>query len=72
MKLKTPKPPFTNLQVELLKMFSSNLPEQSLTEVKELLAEHFLRKAIQSASDAAQQKGYKQQDYLSWVNEDGC
>lgn len=72
MKLKTPNPPFTNLQAELLKMFSSNLPEKKLTEVKELLAEYFVKQAIESATHSATEKGYTQQDYRNWVNDDGC
>lgn len=35
----------TNLQIELMKLFSYNLEEQQLIEIKELLAKYFAEKA---------------------------
>lgn len=37
--------PLSNLQVELLQIFSLNLPEDELIEVRRLLTRHFAEKA---------------------------
>lgn len=37
--------PLTNLQLELLKLYSLNLPEESLLEIKRLIACYFADKA---------------------------
>lgn len=39
------QPSLTNLQVELLQLFSLNLPDNELLEIKRLLAKHFADKA---------------------------
>jgi hypothetical protein len=43
------EPPFSNLQMELLRLFDRNLSEAELLEVKKLLANHFLEKAMDTA-----------------------
>jgi hypothetical protein len=43
------EPPFSNLQMELLRLFDRNLSEAELLEVKKLLANHFLEKAMDAA-----------------------
>jgi hypothetical protein len=35
---------FTALQLELLKLYSMELPEQELLEIKDLLGKHFLNR----------------------------
>ena len=41
--------PFSNLQMELLKLFTRQLSDNDLLEVKQLLANHFLEKAMDAA-----------------------
>lgn len=41
----------TNLQLELLKLFSYHLSEQDLLNVKDLLARYFANKATQEMDD---------------------
>lgn len=43
------KQPFTNVQLELLKTFSHNLPESDLIDLKKTLALFFADKLIQEA-----------------------
>ncbi len=43
------QPPFSNLQMELLKLFARHLSDEELLEVKQLLSQHFLEKAMGAA-----------------------
>ena len=44
------KQPFTNVQLELLKTFSHNLPESDLIDLKKTLASFFSDKLINQAN----------------------
>ena len=44
------KQPFTNVQLELLKTFSHNLPESDLLDLKKTLASFFADKLINQAN----------------------
>lgn len=43
------QPPFSNLQMELLKLFDRQLSESDLLEIKFMLSKHFLEKAMEEA-----------------------
>ncbi len=60
---------FTPLQLELLKLYSMELPEQELLEIKDMLGKHFLHKIAQTATAAATQHNCTQQDYDNWLND---
>lgn len=47
--METEKVPLTNLQLELLKVFSHDLSESELKEIKSLLLEYFAKKAVSEA-----------------------
>jgi hypothetical protein len=53
---------FSNLQLELLKLYSHGISEEQLKEVKELLAKYFAQKSIQEADKAWDKNG--------WTNDD--
>ena len=59
----------TPLQLELLKLYSMELPEQELLEIKDMLGKHFLHKVSQAATNASIQNNYTQQDYNNWLND---
>ena len=48
--------PFSNLQLELLKIFDHQLSEEDLLEVKMLLAKHFLAKSMTAADKIWEKK----------------
>jgi hypothetical protein len=48
---KTLNTPLSNLQLELLKIFSHNLSESEIKEVKDLLLDYFSKKAISEADE---------------------
>ena len=43
-------PRFSNLQLELLRLYSRDLPEEELLEIKNLLADYFAKRAIAGAN----------------------
>ena len=57
----TIKQPFSNVQLELLKIFAHQLPENDLLELKKLLADFFAQKLIQQADKVWEEK--------NWTNE---
>jgi len=58
-KLKTP---FNNVQLEILKLFSADLSEMELEEVKRILLEFKFKRVTALADEAWEKKG--------WTNED--
>lgn len=65
------KQPLSNAQLEILKLLSTNLSESELKELKNELAQFYAKKAIQSANQAWQEKGFTNALMEQWLNEDG-
>ena len=59
----------SNLQIELLKLYSTDLPEPELIELKILLANYFAQKAIQGADRIWEEKQLSSHDMETWLNE---
>jgi len=53
--------PLSNLQLELLKVFSHQLSEEDLLKVKALLAAFFAQKSIEAANKVWDEKGWDQE-----------
>lgn len=51
-------PPLSNVQVELLKLFSVEIPESNLFELRKLIARFLLEKARDKADAVCDEKGY--------------
>lgn len=51
-------PPLSNIQVELLKLFSVELPEKHLLELKGIMSGFLLEKARDKADVIWDEKGY--------------
>ncbi|MBN2402151.1 MAG: hypothetical protein JXN64_07105 [Spirochaetes bacterium] len=60
----------SNIQQELLKIYSFNIPEQDLNDIKKILAEYFADKAVKTANEAWKEKGLTQKDMEKWLNEE--
>ncbi len=56
--------PFTNLQLELLKLYARRVPEQDLQEIKKLLAQYFMDKASDLADEIWDEKGLTEEKLL--------
>ena len=74
--------PFSNVQLELLKLFSEDVPESDLIEIKRILAAYRLSKAREAADQQWEEKGWTVEDmerllhqhtrtpYTSWQDEE--
>jgi hypothetical protein len=65
-----PNAPLSNVQIELLKLFATDLSEEDLRELREQLTQFYARKSVQKANEAWQEKGLTQEDMDGWLNED--
>ena len=52
------QPPLSNVQAELLKLFSAEIPENYLLELKKVMAKFLLDKARDKADAIWVEKGY--------------
>ena len=59
----------SNVQLELLKLYSTNLSEKDLTALKKLLAKFYAERAIQTADQIWEQKKLSNKDMATWLNE---
>ena len=61
--------PLSNIQQELLKLYSSNIAETDLLNIKRYLAKYFASKAVGEADRIWEQKGYDNETMEKWLNE---
>ncbi len=59
----------TNIQQELLKIFSTNIPDNQLIEIREMLKNYFAKKISEEADKVWEQKGYTDKITDDWVND---
>jgi hypothetical protein len=61
--------PLSNLQLELLKLYSTNLSRDDLIELKRVLARHFAGKAVDEADKIWDENDLSNADMNNWLNE---
>lgn len=66
----TVKPPFSNVQMELLKLFGHNVSEEDLKEIKKLIARYLLEKARDRADAIWDERGYTDEKLKAILNID--
>ncbi len=59
----------SNVQQEILKLYSTELSETDIYELKSQLAHYYARKAISQADKVWNEKGYTAEDMDNWLNE---
>ena len=59
--------PLTNLQRELLNIYSIELPEAQLPEIRELLARYFADKTSDEMDRLWQEQGWTQETMEQWL-----
>ncbi|SJM94979.1 conserved hypothetical protein [Crenothrix polyspora] len=59
----------TNLQLELLKVFSYQLNPQQLSDIKNLLTHYFAEQATQEMDKLWEENNWDDNTMTSWVNE---
>ena len=60
-------PPLSNLQLELLKLYASNISEPDLLEIKRDLARFFMKKAITEADKIWDERQYTLELMQQWL-----
>ncbi|MDU9048487.1 MAG: hypothetical protein Q3M30_06530 [Candidatus Electrothrix sp. Rat3] len=60
----------SNIQMELIKLYSTNLDHDELIELKELLVNHFSQKAIDEADNIWTDKKLTEKTMDDWLNEE--
>ncbi len=58
----------SNLQMELLRLYGNNLSEETLKEVKEVLARYFAERASDEMDKVWKEKGLTAKDMTAWAN----
>ena len=61
--------PLSNIQFELLKLYSTGISDEYLLELKDLMAQFLFEKARNQADQIWDQKGYDQTTIDQWLNE---
>ncbi|NJN33356.1 MAG: hypothetical protein HC817_02970 [Saprospiraceae bacterium] len=59
--------PLSNVQLELLKVYSAGVPDEWLVEIREMLAQYMLEKARDEADKIWQAKGYSEKTIEKWL-----
>ena len=63
------KQPLTSLQLELLKIFSRDIEEADLLEIKKFLIQYFAQKAMDLADKVWDQNNWDEKDEIQFLNE---
>jgi hypothetical protein len=61
--------PLSNVQVELLKLYSTGLDDREIKELKNILAAFYADKATGRANAVWDEKGLTEDDMKKWLNE---
>lgn len=59
----------TNVQIELLKLFQYNLPDEQLVEIKDLLAKYFADSATVEMDKLWDKNNWNDETMNTWANE---
>ena len=61
--------PWTNVQLKLLQLYTTDLSEKDITELRAVLADFYAEKSIQLANQVWDEKGFSNEDMDAWLNE---
>ena len=59
----------TNLQLEILKIFTYDLPKEQLLEIRQLLAKYFAQKVDEEMNQLWEERGWTEETMREWANE---
>lgn len=62
--------PLSNVQIELLKLFSQNVNEEDLIAIKRLLAKYFADKASDEMDKLWDEKGWTSETMDDWLSDE--
>ncbi len=61
--------PLTNIQIELMRLYSTGLTEIEMDELKSLLSRFYAEKAIAKANEVWDSRGFTDADMDKWLDE---
>ena len=61
--------PFSNLQLELLRLYSNQIEEKDLLEIKQMLGLYFAKKLVSLADDAWTKNKWSNEDMEMLLND---
>lgn len=61
--------PLSNVQVELMKIYSTNISDNDLQELRDVLAQFYARNAIANANKAWEEKQLSNDIMEQWLDE---
>lgn len=61
--------PMSNIQLELLKLYANDVPDEQLQEIKLLLGRYFAEKATSLMDDFMVKEGLTADDMIKWAQE---
>lgn len=59
--------PLSNLQLELLKIYSNGIPDEQLQEIRKILVDYFFEKATNEADRLWDEKGWTNDTMEGWL-----
>jgi hypothetical protein len=60
--------PLSNVQIKLMRLFSTNLSDKELIELKDVLSKFYSSKAIEHADEIWDDKNLNNDDMEKWLN----
>jgi hypothetical protein len=63
------QPPLTNLQMELLKLFSQQVSEADLRAIRDMISAYLLEKTFQQADSDWAEKGYTAESFKAAIGD---
>ncbi len=64
-----PSPKFSNIQLELLKLYARNVSDEELLKVKDMLARYFMNKAVDDLNEHIEKQQISNETIESWLHE---
>lgn len=61
---------FSNLQLELLRLFSMNIPDEEMTKIRDIIARHMLKNKLKEFDEQVKKQGISETDLEKWLNEE--
>lgn len=61
--------PFSNVQMELLKLYATDLSERDMNDLRDTLARFYAEKSINLADEVWEKKGMTNDDMDHWLND---
>ena len=62
--------PMSNVQLELLKLYATNMSDEDIKELRSQLAQFYAKKSIKAADKVWEEKGYTNELMDKWLNEE--